>query len=185
MKLLPALAVAVVRRLRRPPRRANTLFRGAAIVVLFCILESLLRAHVYSVPRPPRDLDAPFATQCQDPETAASQPRENAAFVMLARNSEINEARDTIRNIERQFNQWFHYPVVFLNNEAWDPEFIRALNESVSGQAIFDVIPEEDWSYPEWIDKEQARQSMAKQQENGVWNGGKESYHHMCRFYSG
>ncbi|GAB1312808.1 Glycolipid 2-alpha-mannosyltransferase [Madurella fahalii] len=185
MKLLSALAVAVVRQLRRPPRRINTLLKWAGIVVLFCILESLLHAHVYSVSRPPRDLDAPFATQCQDPEVAAAQPRENAAFVMLARNSEINEARDTIRNIERQFNRWFHYPVVFLNNEAWDPEFIRALNESAGGRAIFDVIPEKDWSYPAWIDKERARKSMAKQQESGVWNGGKESYHHMCRFYSG
>jgi mannosyltransferase len=184
MKLLPALAVAS-RALRRPARRYRLLFRGAALVVLLCILESLFYAYIHNIPPPAEDLDAPFSTQCQDPRAAASQPRENAVLVMLARNSEKDEARDTIRNIESQFNQWFHYPVLFLNNEPWDPEFIRELNQSVSGQAIFDVIPKEDWSYPSWIDPQKAQQSMAHQQKAGVWNGGKESYHHMCRFYSG
>ncbi|KAL2024348.1 hypothetical protein VTK56DRAFT_8830 [Thermocarpiscus australiensis] len=185
MKLLPALAVATFRQLRRPARRVSIPFKCAAIALLLCAIESLLHAYIYSVPRPPQDLDAPFARQCQDPQVAASQPRENAAFVMLARNSEIAEALETVRNIEAQFNRFFHYPVVFLNNEEWDPEFIRVLNQSVSGQATFHVIPKEDWSFPEWIDTERAKQSMARQEKSGVWNGGKESYHHMCRFYSG
>ncbi|KAK4135739.1 glycosyltransferase family 15 protein [Trichocladium antarcticum] len=184
MKLLSALAAAS-RTLRRPARRFRHVFRGAALIVTLCIAESLLYGHVHSIPRPAEDLDAPFSTQCQDPRVAAAQPRENAVLVMLARNSEKDEARDTIANIEAQFNQWFHYPVLFLNNEPWDPEFVRALNRTVSGPAMFEVIPQEDWSYPSWIDPEAAQQSMARQQQSGVWNGGKESYHHMCRFYSG
>jgi mannosyltransferase len=134
---------------------------------------------------PPEDLDKPFAIGCQDPIHQASMPRENATFVMLARNSEVNEARETIENIERQFNQWFHYPVLFLNDREWDPEFIRVLNKSVSGKATFEVIPRSDWSFPHWIDKAKARHSMAMQAKNGIYNGGMESYHHMCRFYSG
>ncbi|KAK3304695.1 glycosyltransferase family 15 protein [Chaetomium strumarium] len=185
MKLLHALAVAFVRRVRRPVRRVSILLKGAAVVFLLCIIEAFLHRYLHSIPRPPQDLDGPFARQCQDPRIAAAQPREKAAFVMLARNSEIDEARQTIQNIEAQFNQWFHYPVVFLNNEEWDPEFVRDLNASVSGKAIFDVIPKEDWSYPSWVDPAKARQSMAQQDKSGVWNGGKESYHHMCRFYSG
>ncbi|KAK4148422.1 glycolipid 2-alpha-mannosyltransferase 1 [Chaetomidium leptoderma] len=186
MKLLPALAVAIVRRTRRLVRRFSVPFKIAGVVLLLCFFEALLHTHRHSIPRPPQDLDGPFATQCQDPRiAAASQPRENAAFVMLARNSEINEARQTIQNIEAQFNQWFNYPVVFLNNEPWDPDFIRELNASVSGKAIFETIPEESWSYPPWMHPESARQSMAQQAKLGVWNGGKESYHHMCRFYSG
>ena len=185
MKLLPALAVAVVRRARRPGRRASILLKGAALVLVLCVLEALLYAHLNSIPHPERDLDGPFATQCQDPRIAASQPRENAALVMLARNSELDEARETIRNFEAQFNQWFNYPVVFLNNEPWDPEFVRELSALVSGKAIFDNIPAEDWSYPSFIDPVKARQSLAQQSKSGVWNGGKESYHHMCRFFSG
>ncbi|AEO71870.1 glycosyltransferase family 15 protein [Thermothielavioides terrestris NRRL 8126] len=185
MKPLSALAGAIARRARRPARRASGFLKGAAIVLVLCVLEALLHAYTLRVPRPPQDLDAPFSRQCQDPRIAAAKPRESAALVMLARNSEIEEARQTIQNIEAQFNRWFHYPVVFLNNEEWDLDFVRELNASVSGQAIFDVIPKEDWSYPSWIDPAKARQSMSLQQKAGVWNGGKESYHHMCRFYSG
>jgi mannosyltransferase len=185
MKLLHAVAGVIVRRVRRPGRRFGLLFRGTTLLVVLCILEAMLHAHMHRIPRATHDLDAPFARQCQDPRIAAQEPREKAALVMLARNSELDEARQTIQNIEAQFNQWFHYPVVFLNNEPWDPAFIRELNATVSGQAIFDTIPAKDWSYPPWISPEQARQSMAQQAAAGVYNGEKESYHHMCRFYSG
>lgn len=185
MKRLPALAVAAFRQVRRPVRRVRILFRVSVFVALLCIIESFFYTRSHSIPRPPEDLDAPFSTKCQDPREAASQPRENAAFVMLVRNLELDEARQTIQNIEAKFNRWFNYPVVFLNDEPWDPEFVRYLNESVSGGATFEIIPKKDWSYPEWIDEKKAKKSFAKQQKDGVWNGGKESYHHMCRFYSG
>ncbi|KAH6848154.1 glycosyltransferase family 15 protein [Chaetomium sp. MPI-CAGE-AT-0009] len=185
MKALSALAVAVSRRARRLARRYRLLLRATAVVIVLCLVEALVHISMHDIPLPPEDLDAPFARQCQDPRVAAAQPRESAALVMLARNSELDEARETIRNIEAQFNQWFNYPVVFLNNEPWDPDFVRELNASVSGKAIFDTIPAADWSYPDGIDPTTARQSMARQAAAGVWNGGKESYHHMCRFYSG
>ncbi|KAK4158732.1 glycolipid 2-alpha-mannosyltransferase 1 [Cladorrhinum sp. PSN259] len=186
MKLLPALAVAVFRQLRRPARRVRLLVKGAAFLLALWLFDTFLHSQLHSVPRPPEDLDGPFQIGCQDPTVAAaSHPRVNAAFVMLARNSEIDEARRTIENIEAQFNRWFNYPVVFLNNEEWSPEFVRVLNKTVSGKAIFDVIPQADWDYPEWMNKEEARMSIKKQEGLGVYNGGKESYHHMCRFYSG
>ncbi|KAH6622689.1 glycosyltransferase family 15 protein [Chaetomium tenue] len=185
MMALSTLVVAVSRRARRLARRYRLLLRATALVLILCFLEALLHISMHNIPAPAEDLDAPFARQCQDPRVAAAQPRESAVLVMLARNSELQEARETIRNIEAQFNQWFNYPIVFLNNEPWDPEFIRQLNASVSGKAIFETIPAADWSFPDNIDPTTARQSMARQGASGVWNGGKESYHHMCRFYSG
>ncbi|KAK3393938.1 glycosyltransferase family 15 protein [Podospora didyma] len=176
---------AIVRNLRQPPRRARVVAKFALPVVLLCLLDVLLHILSYRIPRPPQDLDKPFATQCRDPLVAASQPRENATFVMLARNSDIETARQTIENIERQFNQWFHYPVLFINDVEWDPDFIRVLNTSTSGRATFHVVPEADWTYPEWVDSAAARQSMARQGMRGVYNGAKEAYHKMCRFYSG
>lgn len=38
---------------------------------------------------------------------------------------------------------------------------------------------------PDWMDKNAARQAMADQAEGGIQYGGMESYHNMCRFYSG
>ncbi|KAH6621526.1 glycosyltransferase family 15 protein [Chaetomium sp. MPI-SDFR-AT-0129] len=180
-----ALAVTIARQARRLVRRHRLLFQGLTLAFLLCALEALIHVYRHSIPRPSHDLDAPFATQCRDPHLEAASPRENAALVMLARNSERDEARETMRNVEAQFNQWFNYPVVFLNDEPWDEDFVRELEETVSGDAIFEVIPSADWTYPAWVDQERARQSMAQQDRARVWNGGKESYHHMCRFYSG
>ncbi|KAK5658028.1 hypothetical protein OQA88_2583 [Cercophora sp. LCS_1] len=168
-----------------PPHAAFRLKILLSVAVAFCI-EAAFHVRWYAVPRPLQDLDAPFSTQCQDPvATAAANPRENATFVMLARNNERHKALQAIQNIENQFNQWFHYPVLFLNDEPWDPEFVRALNASVSGEATFEVLKENEWSFPWWTNANEARERMKAQGEQGIYNGGKESYHHMCRFYSG
>ena len=104
---------------------------------------------------------------------------------MLARNSDLQQAVETIENIERKFNQWFHYPVLFLNDREWTPHSVEVLNRSVSGPATFDVIPQEVWSFPDSMDTDRAKKSIKEQGKKGIWKAGKESYHHMCRFYSG
>ena len=58
---------------------------------------------------------------------AAATPRESAALVMLARNSELEQARHTVESVERRFNRWFQYPVVFLNDEPFSEDFIQCV----------------------------------------------------------
>lgn len=41
------------------------------------------------------------------------------------------------------------------------------------------------WGYPDWIDPKVAKEGVAKQGDAAVMYGGLESYHAMCRFYSG
>ncbi|KAK0742355.1 nucleotide-diphospho-sugar transferase [Apiosordaria backusii] len=137
----------------------------------------------FSVHHPARDLDVPFHTSCQEPDITA--PRESAAIVMLARNHEVEKALRTVISIEKHFNRWFHYPIVFLNDEEWDPEFISTMNETVSGGAKFEVVSPEEWGFPSYINEDRARQAINRQGQQGVLYGGLESYHHMCRFYSG
>lgn len=173
-------------RTRRVSRRAAFRLKILLTAAVACLLEAFFHVRSHAIPRPPEDLDGPFSTQCQDPvRAAAANPREDATFVMLARNNEIQKALQAIENIERQFNQWFHYPVLFLNNEAWDPEFVRVLNASVSGAATFEVLKKEEWTFPPSANVEHARAKIKEQGDNGVYKGGLESYHHMCRFYSG
>jgi mannosyltransferase len=167
---------------RRGPRRRPPLWLLLACLAPF-ILEVLIHRRQYAVPRPDHELDTPFYTSCQEPDT--SQKRENAALVMLTRNSELEKANHTVASIERHFNRWFNYPIVFLNDEPWDPRFIEVLNASVSGEARFEVIPRREWTFPADIDIEAARDSIREQEEEGVMYGGLEGYHHMCRFYSG
>jgi mannosyltransferase len=173
----------------RPPKRRFCSSRilqyriPILILLLAAVAEVFLHIRKYAVRQPRRELDLPFATSCQEPKV--DTPRENAAIVMLARNSELEQALHSIVSIEKHFNQWYHYPVVFLNDEEWDKVFIDTMKETVSGEVRFEVISKEEWSFPKWMDQDKARQSIAEQGRNGILYAGMETYHHMCRFFSG
>lgn len=161
------------------------------------VLESIWHRQRFDVARPAHDLDPPFYSSCQEPPPAEEGRLpgaggkfrqvggENAALVMLARNADVEAANRSIASIERKFNRWFHYPIIFLNDEPWDDEFVRVLNATASGNAVFEQIPAGFWGFPDWIDKDKAKASMAEQGARHIHYAGKESYHHMCRFYSG
>ncbi|KAK3316202.1 nucleotide-diphospho-sugar transferase [Apodospora peruviana] len=153
------------------------------LLLLAAVTEVYFHTSRFSVNQPDHDLDPPFHTQCQEPVTEG--PREKAALVMLVRNSELEGAVKTVRSIEKHFNQWFHYPIVFLNDEAWDDVFIETMNATASGEVRFEVLTQEEWSFPSWMDVGKARQGIDQQGKDGILYAGMESYHHMCRFYSG
>ena len=155
------------------------------LLLLLLLIEPTLRLRRFVVPPPAAELDAPFRTACQEPDTAA--PRERAALVMLARNEDLAAAARSIDLVERRFNRWFHYPVVFLNDAPWDDRFVSTLSARVSGGARFEVLPNTSWGFPDGVDFDvaAARASFTRQERTGVRYGGSESYHHMCRFFSG
>lgn len=167
--------------------RKPRLSRNTRLVLLVLAVATLAEIYVhtrqFAVQQSTRNLDEPFYTSCQEP--AVDAPRENAAIVMLVRNSELEGALKTVHSLERHFNRWFHYPMVFLNDEPFGYDFQRAMNESTSGGARFELIPKEEWSFPEWMDERAAKKSIAAQGRAGIMYAGMESYHHMCRFYSG
>jgi mannosyltransferase len=126
-----------------------------------------------------------FATGCLDPEEAVKKPRANAAFVVLARNQELDGVIQSVKSIERHFNRWFHYPYVFLNDGEFDQSFKDTITNYTSAPAEFGKIDPAMWGYPDWVDHEVAREGIRKQGDAAIMYGGMESYHHMCRFYSG
>ncbi|KAK4196076.1 family 15 putative glycosyltransferase [Triangularia verruculosa] len=178
---------SISRRLFRS-RRVRFLFKVSALILLLSVLEAFYHSQVsLSIPRPAEqhNLDEPFTIGCQDVSKLVTRPRENAVLVMLARNSELQEARATIRNVEDKFNKWFKYPVLFLNNEPWSEEFMRVMKETVSGEAKFEVIPEGIWGPTEGLTEEVMNKYLKQQEADGVYKGQIAGYHHMCRFYSG
>lgn len=161
----------------------------AAALALFLVLEEVLHIWRFRVPRPGISLDPPFHVGCQEPILNGST-RANATMVMLARNSDLADAIDSVRNVQRQFNRHFDYPWVFLNDKPWSDEFIAGVRDVVAEgggnpETTFETIPAYMWGYPGWIDQKRARESMLKMERRGILYGGKESYHHMCRFNSG
>jgi mannosyltransferase len=118
-----------------------------------------------------------------EPDT--STPRANAAFVVLARNKELEGVVQSIRSIERHFNRWYHYPYVFLNDGDFNQTFIDTVTNYTSGKVEFGKIDRSMWGFPGWVDEEEATEAIARQGDAAIMYGGMASYHNMCRFYSG
>ena len=155
-------------------------------ILVLCILfafETIYHVRSLRVEPPSEQLDAPFYTTCQEPDSGA--PRANATIVMLARNADRDGAVSAVKSLEKHFNQWFHYPIVFLNDHKFDQVFIDTLTETSSGKAYFEIIDSTMWSFPGWIDQKKAARRMRAQDAAGLPYAGKPSYHHMCRFNSG
>ncbi|TFB06407.1 O-glycoside alpha-1,2-mannosyltransferase-like protein 4 [Trichoderma ghanense] len=127
--------------------------------------------------------DKVFVTGCLEPDT--STPRANAAFVVLARNKEIDGVIQSIKSVERHFNRWYHYPYVFLNDAEFDDNFKETVRNYTSAPVEFGKVEPGTWGFPDWIDEKVAKEGIAKQGDAAVMYGGMESYHFMCRFYSG
>lgn len=56
---------------------------------------------------------------------------------------------------------------------------------ATKAETLYGLIPKEHWSYPSWINPQEAAAARRKMVANGVLYGGRESYHHMCRYFSG
>ncbi|CUM50042.1 uncharacterized protein AC631_00894 [Debaryomyces fabryi] len=111
--------------------------------------------------------------------------RENATFFSLVRNEDFRGIAEAIESVEYRFNNKYHYDWVFANDEPFHPTFIKVIENLVSGKAHFVQIPQEIWSYPDWIDQDKANETRHTMKQNKVKYGDSESYRHMCRFNSG
>ena len=111
--------------------------------------------------------------------------RMNATFVTLARNTDLWDIADSIRNVEDRFNRNYHYDWVFLNDKDFDDDFIKVTTALVSGTTHYGKIPQEHWSYPDFIDQDKAKKVREDMAQRKIIYGDSVSYRHMCRFESG
>jgi alpha 1,2-mannosyltransferase len=107
--------------------------------------------------------------------------RARAAFVILARNSDVAGVRSSMQMLEDRFNKRYKYPYIFLNDKEFTEEFKEATSTMTEAETMYGKIPEEHWSYPSWIDQTLAAENRRKLQKDNVIYGGSESYRHMCR----
>lgn len=164
---------------RRRTRRGTWLL----LLLLGLCLEAVYHVWSFRVVEPREDPDEPFQRGCRVPDTSA--PRANATIVMLTRNEDLELARHTIQSLEARFNRFFHYPVIFLNEKPFDENFENSMRGIVSGEAIFETLKWDMWNFPKWVDPVEARASFKAQGEARILHAELESYHHMCRFFSG
>jgi mannosyltransferase len=136
-----------------------------------------------TIPSDDEPLDSPFARGCVESQEELG-PRANATFMMLCRESELLQVLETVRSVEKHFNSRFHYPYVLFSDEPFSSQFQSTITKEVSS-ITFHIIAQEEWGFPDWIDLVRAEAAFAKMNTQGVKYGDKESYHHMCRFFSG
>ncbi|OLL23298.1 O-glycoside alpha-1,2-mannosyltransferase 4 [Neolecta irregularis DAH-3] len=182
-----ALNLMLLSYLRLPPQR----FAFPAIISSLCFVLTVLFLRLYpsddlQYSRINTDIDAPFISGCQDPIAAAkAHPREKAAIVMLARNSEFSGILRSIESIEQRFNRYFNYPYVLLNDKKFNSTIRAAVRNATSSLVEFGQIPEAVWNFPSWTNRSLVQEAIALQGDRSILYGGMESYHKMCRFYSG
>lgn len=74
---------------------------------------------------------------------------------------------------------------MFLNDGDFNSTFKETVANYTSGAVEFGKIDASEWGYPDWVDTDVAREGIRQQGDAAIMYGGMESYHHMCRFYSG
>lgn len=129
-------------------------------------------------------LDVPVPG-CRDVVKESLNHREKAAFVVLSRNKELEDLLMTMQNVEERFNKHFNYPWVILNDVDFTDDFIERVGAASTSDVSFHKIPLEHWDIPHWMDRDQVQQKLEQQDSMGIMYGGMESYHKMCRYYSG
>lgn len=107
----------------------------------------------------------------------------NATMVSLVRNEELSDMLESIEQFEASFNHKYHYDWVFLNDKEFTPRFKKQVAAKCSGNVKFGLVPEEHWSYPDFIDKDKAAQARIDMAH--IIYGASESYRFMCRYQSG
>lgn len=109
----------------------------------------------------------------------------NATFVTLARNSDLWDIIESIRQVEDRFNRNYHYDWVFLNDKPFEEDFKKVTTALISGKTKYGLIPKEHWSFPDFIDQEKAKKVREDMSRRKIIYGDSVSYRHMCRFESG
>ncbi|KAI0710663.1 glycosyltransferase family 15 protein [Earliella scabrosa] len=116
---------------------------------------------------------------------ALVERKANAVILMLARNSDVDNAVRSVRRLEDRFNKNFQYPWLFLNEEPFSDDFKTRVSNVINGEVTFGLVPHEHWFQPDWIDEERAKAGRDKMVADNIIYGGSVSYRNMCRFNSG
>lgn len=105
-----------------------------------------------------------------------------ACFVVLVRNSELDGIAHTIEQIEATFNNKFHYPYVFLNDDEFTPEFIARTSALTKSQTKYGKVDNQMWGYPKYINQTYAAECRAEMAKLNIPYADSESYRNMCRY---
>lgn len=130
----------------------------------------------------PKDFDIETIRPPADP---ANYHRERATILSLVRNNELTSIVKSIEQIEAKFNSKFQYPYTFINEQPFSNKFKERVSSLTKAEINFVHIPHHIWRKPFDIDGEREKAGIEYLLSEDVAYSDVESYHNMCRFYSG
>lgn len=107
------------------------------------------------------------------------------AYYMVVRNEDLADAKAVIQSMEDHMTNGTRYPWIFLNNQAFTPDFKKYIKKVTKAPVFFGKIDLNVWEYPYWIDIPRAEYLMIQQEANDVNKGVSLSYHQMLRYQAG
>ncbi|TIA90908.1 hypothetical protein E3P89_02156 [Wallemia ichthyophaga] len=111
---------------------------------------------------------------------------QKAAFVVLARNSDLYSFLPSMRAVEDRFNSKFGYEWVFLNDKPFNDEFKAHTQALASSHCHYGTIPSDHWNQPSFINETLAAENRHNMEKLGVVPyANSVPYRNMCRFNSG
>lgn len=108
------------------------------------------------------------------------------AFYMVVQNSDLHNARATIRSLEDRFNSRLNtsYPWILLNSQPFTRKFKKyarlAANDPT--KVFFGQIDLNAWSLPYWIDNNRVETAMKQMLHYQVENSDSLYYHQLQRY---
>jgi len=138
----------------------------------------------YKPPIPPYKQPVPAEYYTHN-KTSPPERKANAAFVILARNSDLNGVITSVKQMEDRFNKKFQYPYVLLNEEPFEEGFKIRVTALTDATVQFGHITDDHWKQPPWINETKASAARESMAQNQVIYGGSLPYRNMCRYNSG
>jgi mannosyltransferase len=116
---------------------------------------------------------------------ARKSDRIDATLLALVRNEEVDDMVQSMNDLERTWNHKFNYPWTFFNDVPFTEEFKTKTSAATNAKCHYEIIPDEHWAKPSWIDDATFQSSAKVLEGKGVQYASKMSYHQMCRWNSG
>ncbi|KAF9199454.1 alpha 1,2-mannosyltransferase 2.4.1, partial [Haplosporangium sp. Z 27] len=108
----------------------------------------------------------------------------NGVLVILTHEDELQNTRETIRQVEDRFNRDRNYPWVVLSPLPLTARSQNLTKQLSKGVMTFGIIPHEQWSLPKWIDAARVRNNDYAKMKLGM-NRTSLLARHKWRYMSG
>ncbi|KAG2210709.1 hypothetical protein INT46_010635 [Mucor plumbeus] len=99
-----------------------------------------------------------------------------AAFVAIVQEEEVYKLRNTMIELERNFNNREEYPWIIISDKIFSKKFREWITNASKAPVYFGQAPAIEWQEPYWVDIKKAERNMKEMVKNHDINSGEKYY---------